>query len=317
MTQLTDRRAGIDVVLTNISIGRKIPQDFIGDTILPSLQVSLSTAEIPVWGTEAFRIREDRVGDYSEPEKLDISIGKVLVKVVGHAQMAPVSRRHQKESSQGPLQIDLDRAALETVNASMELAREKYQADLLTATGTYSSDTGFKNDLNGQKWDTNDPLEVLIPAIESTMPDATGQRPNILWMGQPVWAKLLTNPALLTRLYGSLAPQRIPKTTEVAELLGIDQILVGRSISMTDAGAVTKLWGTNAGLVYSTSGSSERTQMFGRTIEQNVFNGASKAVVRFADEKMGASGGDWIKQGWFYQPMVTSQKSGILFYNVV
>src|SRR6185503_5624744 len=126
---LDDRRAGTDVVLTNLSLGRPLNQKYIGDRLAPIVSVPTSKVTIPVWGDEAFRVREDRVGDYSEPDKLDISVSTTLIEVDGHALMAPVSDRHQEESARSALKIDLADEALQTIDASMDLAREKQQAD--------------------------------------------------------------------------------------------------------------------------------------------------------------------------------------------
>jgi hypothetical protein len=316
---LNDRRAGTDVVLTNLSLGIPIDQDFIGDRLLPSLPIMTSVAKIPVWGTEAFRIREDRVGDFSEPDKLDISIDTTTFEVDGHALMAPVSDRHQLEAQQSQLNYDLEFEALQTVVASMRLAREKMQADLVTSAAVY--DTSHKIDLNGTaaRWDDSsvDPITNILAMLETTVPDDSGKRPNTLWMGQPVWAALLTNSKLLDRLYGSMATRSIPKASELANLLGIETILVGRAISRTVGGVVTKLWGKNAGLVYVAPAPGKRVQSFGYTVEQTVFGNASEKVIKFRDEKMGASGGDWVKRSSFYTPTVTGKTSGSLFYNAV
>lgn len=326
MSQLTDRRAGVDVVATNLSLGIPIDQDFIGDQLFPTLMEPLSTVQIPVWGTEAFRIREDKVGDYSEPDKLDISIDKTLFKIDGHALMAPVSRRHQLESTKGPLQIDLDREVLETIVYSMALARERAQAILATTASVYAA--GHTSDLNAlsARWDdaSVDPMAGvvgtslgLIDAIETTVPDDAGRRPNVGWFGQQAWAKFIANPFILKRIFGQVAPQGVPTTAQVAALLGLDKVLVGRALSKTVGGVNTKLWGKDAGLMYIGPGTGKRNPSFGRTVEQDVFNGSSRAVTRWPDEKIGASGGDWMKQGWFYTPVVTFRDGGYLYKNVV
>lgn len=316
---LDDRRAGIDSVLTNLSIGIPLDQDFIGDQLLPPLKQPLSKVSVPVYGTEAFRIREDRVGDYSEPDKLDISVSTTLIEVDGHALEAPVSDRHQIESQRGPLRIDLERDALLTVVASMRLAREKLQADLITSQTPYAA--GHKKDLNalGTQWSdaSIDPLDTLIPMLESTVPDASGKRPTILWMGQPVWAALLQNPKIRDRIFGTTGPGGMASTAQVAALIGVDKILVGRAISRTVGGVVTKLWGKNAGVLTVPPTTGFRVPAWGYTVEQTVFGSASEKIVKIRDEHMGASGGDWIKRSSFYTPVSVFPDSGALFYNAV
>lgn len=316
---LNDRRAGTDVVLTNLSLGLPLDQEFIGDRILKPLPIKTSVATIPVWGDEAFRIREDRVGDYSEPDKLDISVGTTTFEVDGHAFMGPVSDRHELEAKQSQISYDLEFEVLQAVVAVMRLAREKQQADLLTSAAVY--DTANKIDLNGTsaRWDDNsvDPIVNILGMLESTIPDGSGKRPNTLWMGQPVWAALIQNSKLVDRFFGSTGPRGIPTPDQIKNLLGLDQILIGRAISRTEGGVVTKLWGKNAGLVYVAPGPGKRVQSIGYTVEQTVFGNSSEKVIKIRDEKMGASGGDWLKRSAFYTAVITSKSAGSLFYNAV
>lgn len=323
---LDDRRGGVDVVLTNLSIGIPLDQDFIGDLLLPPLRQTLSKVDIPVWGTEAWRIREDRVGDYSQPDKLDISLGLTNVTVDGHALEAPVSDRHAQESQQGPLKVDLRFQALQTVVANMRLAREKMQADLMTSTSIYTASTN-KFDLNttgvavasNHQWDNpaNNPFDDIIPLMESNIPNGSGKRPNTFWMGQAVWAAFIQNQKVKDTIFGLNGPQGIPTLDAVAKIIGIDRILVGRAISKTAGGVVTKLWGKNAGLLYVPPTSGERVPAFGYTVEQTVFGGASEKVVTIRDEHMGASGGEWVKRSSFYTPVSTFADAGALLYNAI
>lgn len=316
---LNDRRAGLDVALTNLSIGIPTDQDYIGDQILPTLRIPLSTVKMPVWGTEAFRIREDRVGDFSEPDKLDVSLDTTTVEVDGHSFMGPVSRRQQKESMSGPFQIDLDFEVLQAIKAVMALAREKMIADLLTSTTPYGAT--FKQDQNGltRLWSDNtiDPLDDLIPMMESTIPLAAGKRPNVLWMGQPVWAALQQNTIMKNRIYGEGSPQGVLKVAQFADLIGIEKVLVGRAVSKTPGGVNTQLWGKNAGLAYVPPTTGRRVPATGYVVEETVFGAATEKVFRFPDEKMGASGGDWIKRSHFYTPVLVFSGSSSLFYNAV
>lgn len=321
---LNDRRANIDVVLTNLSIGIPTDQDFIGDRLLPALPQDLSTVKMPVYGNEAYRIREDRVGDYGRPDKLDISMGTASVEVDGHALAGEVSDRHQQESQRGPLNVDLEAEVLQAIVGQMNLAREKMQADLLCAQATYGAN---KTDLNATagRWDDDavDPLANLIKAIETDIPDGSGKRPNALWMGQQVWAKLIQNVKIKDRIYGTTGPQPIPTLAQVASLIGVDNVYVGRAVSALapatfgQQGTITKLWGKNAGLLYVPPTAGKRVPAFGYTVEQKVFNGASQSVIRVREEMMGASGGQIIKRSSFYTPTALFPKAGWLFFNAV
>ncbi len=320
-TQALDaRRASLDVVLTNLSLGIAPDQELIGNSLLPTLMRPTSTTTIGVWGTEAFRVREDKVGDYSEPDKLDVSIDKTTFEIDGHALMAPISDRHQIEGLRGPLGVNFEEEAVRTVRFSMDLARERAQATLLTASGTYTG-SGHVIDLNSPShpWDnsSNDPLEDIVPVIESVIPNDSGRRPNTMWMGQEVWAGLLTNTKVRDRLFGTHGPQPTPTLAQFASLVGLDNVYVGRAMTKTSAGVNTKVWGKKAGILYVPPTSGARIPAFGYTVEQSVFGGGSEAIIRFRDEKMGASGGDQIKRSAFYTPVCLFPDAGVLFTNAV
>lgn len=317
---LDDRRAGIDVPMTKLSIGIPVDQDYIGDQILPVLSQPLSTAKLAKFGNEAFRTRDDRVGDFSQPDKIDVGLDSVSIEVDGHALEAPISDRQAKESMQGPLRVNLEMQAVMTVKSAMSLSREKLQADLVTSTAVYA--TTHKKDLNGlsQRWDDNsiDPIDNLIDAIETVVPDDSGKRPNVFWMGQQVWAKLILNTKMKDRIFGNHNPQGLITKAAVAGLLGLDKVLVGVAISRADGTeAITKLWGKSAGLLYVAPTSGNRLPSFGYTVEQTVFENSSEQVVRIRDEHMGASGGDWAKRSHFYTPASVFPASGFLFSNAV
>lgn len=317
-TALDDRRAGINATLTNISIGIPTDQELIGDRLLPSLRIPTSKADLMVWGTEAFRVREDKVGDWSAPDKLDVSVDKTTVSVDGHAYEAPVSDRHLLEATRAPLQYDLDEACIRTIRGVMDLARERGQAALLTSSSAYTATT-HAIDLNGTEWNdnANDPFDDLIPVIMETIPNDSGRRPNTLWMSSAVWSAFVMNTAVKNRIFGTTAPQGIPTTAQVATLLGLQNIYIGYAMSKTAAGVSTSVWGDNAGLLYVPPVSGQVVPAFGYTVEQSVFGNASEQLIRIRDEHMGAAGGYYIKRSSFYTPVILFKDAGALFYNVL
>lgn len=316
---LSDRRTGLDVPMTTLSLGIPLDQMFIGDRVLPRMMHPTSKATLMVWGTEAFRIREDKIGDWSEPDQLDISYDKTTFEIDGHAFKGAVSRREQVEAQRGLFQVDLDYQMLQTIKASMALSREKGQADLIRTASAYSPSHVL--DLNGlsQQWDDPavDPLATLIDVVETLMPNDSGMRPNTLWMGQAVWAKLIQNPLVRVRIMGTTGPQPLPTAQQFASLIGIDTILVGRAVSRTEGGVITKIWGKDAGLIYVPPTAGARVPAFGYTVSQSVYGNGSEAVVRWPDENIGASGGDWIKRSDFYTPTILFKDAGVLLQNVV
>jgi hypothetical protein len=313
---LAARRINIDRFYTNLSIGIAADQPMIGDTVLPVLRTDLSSVKIRAFGTEAWRIIDDLVGDYSMPQRVQITADKITVEVDGHALENPISDRHQLEATRGPAAWNLEQESMFVLKQRMLLWREKLQADLVTDPAVYQ--TANKTDLNGVEWDTAvDPFDAIIAAIETNLPNVSGRRPNVFWMGQPVWAKFIVNAAVKNRIYGTTNPQGVPTLDQIASLIGVDRVVVGRAVSRTAGGTVTQLWGKNAGLLYAAPTAGTSIPAFGYTVEQSVFGSASEAVVRIRDEHMGASGGFYLKRSHFYSPVITFANAGYLWYNAV
>ncbi len=316
-TALDARRTNIDRFYTGLSIGIAPDQLFIGDKILPVLMTPLSTEKIAAYGTEAWRMIDDLVGDFSMPARIDISMGKITIEVDGHALENPVSDRHQIESIRGPLQLDLETRALYVLKQRMLLRREKLQADLVQNPAVYTATTHVI-DKNGAEWDTVvDPLDDIVTQVQLTIISGTGRMPNVFWCGAQVWAKLIQNAAIKNRIFGQFAPQSTPTTAQFANLIGVDAVLVGRAVSRSAAGVSTFLWGKNAGLAFVPPVAGQEVPAFGYTIEQSVFGNNSEAVNRIRDEHMGASGGWYLKRSHFYTPTITFKDAGTLFTNVV
>jgi len=318
---LNDRRANVDNVLQQLTVSRAPNAEMIGDFLLPALPQDFSTAKVGAWGTEAFRVRPTKVGDYSAPEKLDIGLSTTSIEVDGHALMAPVSRRHQQEAANGQIPYNLRAQALVTADDGLDVSRERGQAALVTASATYSSDTGFVQDLNAlsEQWDQDaiDPFKRIIATIEGTIVAGSGKRANTLWMGQEVWLKFIQNPFVKNRIFGTTNPQGVPTEEQVARFLGIARVVIGRAVTLTAADVLSYIWGKKAGLIYVPPTSGERIPAFGYTVEQRIEGSASRRVTIIQDETMGAWGGEWVKSARAFTPAVLFQKAGALFDNAV
>jgi hypothetical protein len=314
---LDARRAGVDVVLTKLSIGIAPDQELVGDRLLQALPQKLSHVKLAAYGTEAWRMIDDQVGDFSRARRVDISMGTISIEVDGHALINPVSDRQQQEAQLGPLQFDLEARALYVLKQRQLLRREKLQADLATTVAAYTASHAIDVNAASHLWsdNANDPLIDLFPLIEQTIPDDSGRRPNTIVFGHQVWAKFLQNTFIRNKVYGQVNPGAIPTEAQISSILGIANVLVGRAVSKTEAAVNTKLWGNNVVLAFVPPTAGEEIPGYGYTVEQQIFGDASEAVVRIRDEEMGTSGGWLIKRSALYTPVITFKDAGALLYN--
>jgi hypothetical protein len=121
--------------------------------------------------------------------------------------------------------IDLDRDATNMVTRQLLIKRDQIWFDTFFKTGVWDNDVTV-----GTKWNVANSTPIKdIRAQILAMTKATGMRPNTLVLGALVWNVLADHANLLDRIKAVQGPQ-IPTTQLLAQLLDLDQVLVGMSI---------------------------------------------------------------------------------------
>jgi hypothetical protein len=315
---LRNRRVQVDTVLSTLSIGIKADQQYIGDLLLPPLPQDLDEAVLAKLGNEAFAMVDDLVDDWATPRAIDTSRDKLKITVDGHALTSPIGRREQLVAAKGPFRYDLAARKVYTVKSVMLNRREYLQAALIQNSGVYP--VANVVDLVAAKFSNNaiDPIPALALAVQDTAFIGIGQPFNTFWIASDAWFALVANTKVTTRIYGTVGSQPATVTqAQIASLLGVDRVIVGRAVLRDKAGVGTRIWTGKAGLLYVPPTSGEEIPAFGYTVEQRVFGSATEYVTVIDEPLKGAAGVYHVKRGAFYTPAVTFNAAGILYINVI
>jgi len=194
------------------------------------------------------------------------------------------------------------------------LRREKRTADIAFAAATYP--VGNKQTLSGtSQWSDHtdsDPLGDILTAM-----DATWITPNKLIINRAVWKALRTHPDIIKATQGNSGDTGIAARQAVAEMLELQEIIIGESkINSANKGqtsSLTELWGKHAALLYIDPAVAPRNGVsFGYTATF----GTKETYSKFDDE-IGMRGANVVKTGESLIELITASDCGYFFENAV
>jgi hypothetical protein len=221
----------IDAALTNVAVNYK-NTDFIGDTILPSVNVAKQSGKVYKFGKDAFRIQTDVRAPGTKSNRVQsYSVSSDTYDCDNHALYDTVPNE-DAENADAAIQPEITTA--EGLTDMILLAREKALSAALFNTTTFASYyTALANSGTNSgtyRWDDytgSDPVIAADTAIENVR-KSSGARANIAIMGSSVFMKLKRHPQLLDMF--KYTAGGVLNEQQVAEALGVARIAVGRAI---------------------------------------------------------------------------------------
>lgn len=237
--------------LSNVSIQYKNPE-YIAELVLPPTPVAKKTGTFKKYDKdERFTLPPTIVGHKSVPNEVEWSTSEDTFKCLDFGLEEFVSNE-EVENAEAPFQPLSD--TTDFVTNLVLLDKEKQAADAVFLAANYGANNQF--DVEGG-WNTlsDDALTDIEVGI-----DACFEPPNVMVMGLPTWRKLSRNEKILAAVKGTLKAQSLKtgkiiapaaNQQELAEYLGLDAVLVGRSRINTakkgQAASYSRVWdGTNA-----------------------------------------------------------------------
>lgn len=254
MSQLNLSQARvIDPVLTSIAQGYK-QAGFVGQALFPTVPVAMRAGNIITFGKEDFMLYATQRAPGEATRRVQFGYSGSSFALVDYSLEGALPIENLQEGLAGANGWTVDGAALairKTMNI-MGLRLEYAQATLARTLANYGagnkvtlSGTGQWSDYTG----TSNPVTNVETAKEAIRA-ATGKRPNVGVMGAAVLAKLRAHPVIVDRVKYTGRDVATPEL--LAQLFGLDQVLVGDAIYSNDAGsAFTDVWGKDMVLAYS------------------------------------------------------------------
>jgi hypothetical protein len=237
----------VDPVLTTIAQVYSNPA-MVADKLFPVVPVSKMAGKIPVFGKEAFVVREtDRAirADSNRIPPSDITL--VEFETVEKDVEVAIDYLEEEET---PDFYKYEQRVAKELQDILLLGVEKEVADYVQDTANF--DSGMKLEVAaGVAWDdyTNDtdPIQVIRNSM-ATVRGKIARHPNTMIIGDAAYQTLVQHPKVTSRVkYAGIS-----NVTEkvLGELTGIDNIHIGTAVYSTDGSTFSDVWNDNVVLAY-------------------------------------------------------------------
>lgn len=283
----------------------------IADDVLPRVPVGKQEFTWMKYNlAEGFTVPETLVGRKSRTNEVEFSAEELQSSTEDHGLDAPVP---QSDIDNSPANYDPVGHAAEMIAGLIALDREARASKLVFNGDSYAS--GNKTTLSGSaQWSdpASNPLVTITDALDSVI-----MRPNIGVLGRRTATMLRRHPRIVKAYNGTMGDEGMVPLQFLADLLELDQILVGEArLNIARPGRNPQLlraWGPHAAFHYRDR--MARTQIgttFGYTAEWG-----SRVAGSIPDSSIGMRGGQRVRVGESVRELVAAPDLGFFFENAV
>lgn len=302
----------IDPELQGITLAYR-NTSLIADNVLPRVPVSKKTFEYNVFPTaERFTIPETLVGRKGVPNEVEFGATRTpgATKDFGLDDFVPNDDITQAAGTNyNPLGH-----ATEALTDLVMLDREKRAADLVFALNTYPSNrrTTLTSTAQWSDYTNSNPQSAILSALDTPL-----MRPNVMVIGQAAWTILRQHPKLVSAVLGNSGDKGTITRQALAELLEIEEVIVGQGwINTAKPGqteTISRLWGKHCSFIYrNRNANSERGVTFGYTAQFG-----QRIAGQMQEPKRGLRGGITVRVGESLGETIASSESAYFFQNCV
>ncbi|MGE0671964.1 MAG: phage capsid protein [Methylibium sp.] len=287
----------------------------IADQVLPRIPVGSQQFEYTKYpASEYFTLPETRVGRKSAPNQVEFSGSRTPDVTVDHALDDAIPLADIENARNQPGVPDPELRAGSALSKLIVLAREKRAADLVFDPNQYGA--GNKVTLSGtSQWSdyvNSNPQSAVMDAL-----DVMIMRANIGIFGRAGWTKFSQHPKICKAVFGNNTDAGIVTRRQVADLLELDDILVGEGwVNTAKKGQpanLVRVWGKHAAfLCRDIDADVDGMTTFGFTAQWGGRVGST-----YFDPKVGMRGGNVVRVGESVKELVTANDLGYFFQNIV
>lgn len=299
----------IDTLLSNLSMILLQNMDgFVFNKVFKIVPVDIQSNKYPVydeadWNTDEATVRKDATESAGSGYK--ISNDNYNCEVFGfHKDIGDQLRQNADN------QFDLNREAMEFVTRKIAMKQEIEWVNAFMTSGVWGETLVGGTDFDQISEPTSSPISMFKGEI-ATMLGTTGIKPNTLVLGYKVFNDLTEHPDFVERV--KYTSSNAVSAAIMANLIGIERILVSESVVATGKGATKTTAftaGRNALLCYSPPNPGLLTPAAGYTFSWNYANIGSIAIDKFYMKNIKAMR---VEGEAAFDYKVTSAKLGKLF----
>jgi hypothetical protein len=307
--------------LTSIALTYR-NEKMIADQVLPRVPVESQTFKYSQFTqADAFTVPDTKVGPKSAVNEIDWTATEASASTQDYAleDLIPgydVQAAQAAQLAQGVMPIDPQARSTELITSLLELDRETRAAGLVFNAATYPA--ANKSTLAGvTQWSdytNSNPVTAILTAMDGML-----VRPNSLVLGQAVWTILRQHPKVVQAILGNTNNAGVVNQQQVADLLEIDNLLIGKGWSNSakrgQTPTMARLWGKFASLLYidPNASSAKGAITFGITGQW----GTRIAGTIENDPSIGMRGGTRVRVGEAVKELVLASDAGYLFSSAV
>ncbi len=235
----------VDPILTTHVRGYR-HQDRVGHFLFPSVEVTVAAGKVIEFGKESFMLYNARRAPGAATKRIEFGYEGKPFTLVQDSLESKVPREFARDAAAVP-GVDLGMRATNTVMNSLTLTLEYDQATIATTAGNYSADNQMALK-SSSKWSHSDSNPVSdINSARQRIRNSCGVYPNTLVLGPKPYAALKNN----VKIRDHFRNVDLITSKLLSDLLEIEQIFEGRSLTANDEGKFQDVWGNNAVLAYA------------------------------------------------------------------
>ncbi|WP_437362658.1 phage capsid protein [Inquilinus limosus] len=304
----------VDPKLTAVAVGYR-NQAYIADQVLPRAVVPsrlFKWWEYPI--DESFSTGDTKVGRTGRPNEIEFRAQEREGSVDDHGLEDPIPQ--EDIDTGGTMNYDPRTHATERLTDYIALGREIRAARLLFNPATYPVGNKIQLATPADRWDDYENSNPVDDILESL--DACLVRPNIGVLGQKVWSKLRRHPKVAKAIHGNSGDEAVATRRAVADLLELEEIIVGQSRLNTarkgQPAALSRVWGNHAAFIYRNRNFSFRSPdlTFAATAQWG-----DKVAGSRPDPDIGLRGGERVRTGESVRELVIAAYAGYLIEDAV
>ena len=291
----------------------------IADDALPRVPVGTQEFKYPSYTkSEQFTVPDTKVGRKSAPNEVEFTATEVTSKCDDYGLDDPIPQE-DIDNANGVARItglnyDPLGRAVEGVTNLIQLAREVRASNLLFTAANYAA--ANQTTLSGtSQWSdfvNSNPISDLMAGIDIPI-----FRPNVLVLGRAAWTKLCQHPKIVKAVLGNAGDSGVANRAALANLLELDEILVGEGwVNTAKKGqtpTLVRVWGKHASLIYRDKAADANGGItFGFTAQWG-----TRIAGAVPDNRIGLRGGQRVRVGESVKELIIAPDLGYFIQNAV
>lgn len=249
MGSTTSGELHVDRLISEMALDYR-PEGFIADQIAPIVDVSKQSDYYSDFSrADKLRVEDTKRSPNTEARQIEIGVGSGTFFCTNYALQAPVTLEDEKNSDA----VFLDKI----INGRAELILDKLLLDWELRLATQmvnTSNVGSSSAVSSGWGGAGDPLGDTNTGIDNVR-FSNGVRPNKIVFGLEAWLSFRRDDTIRNLIFGTNNGGGYPSTAQVAQLLEVDNVLIGGAFRNTgqegQAESLSTIWGDNVLIAYT------------------------------------------------------------------